>query len=216
MAEKKDKKPVKEGAKSTSDLLILSFFFAVFIPVLGWLFVYVSSPLELLMTIRRYFAPFLEQNLWWIEIIAVVSSLLFFWGTIYIIIKANYLELKKEDFLDLLGKDYLSRHRSLRGWLQIKKRLNSSDQNDWKLAILEADYILNEIFKRSGYLGVRMEEKLDLITPAQLANVEDVKRAHEVRNKIAKDPTFVITRQEAIEVIEVYKQSFIELNLIKE
>ena len=223
MADKKfDKKPSGGGggggggAKSSSDLFILAFFFAALLPLFSWLFAYVISPLELLIAIRQYFTPFFAENSWWIKIVSVVLSALFLWGTVYIIIRTNYFEIKKEQFLDTLGKDYLSRHRSLRGWQQIKKRLHSQEQNDWKLAILEADYILNEILKRSGYLGGRMEDKLDLITSAQLANVEDVWRAHGIRDKISKDPTFAITRQEAVETVAVYRRSFIELNLIKE
>ena len=102
MADKKlDKKPSGGGggggggAKSSSDLFILAFFFAALLPLFSWLFAYVISPLELLMTIRQYFAPFFAENSWWIKIVSVVLSALFLWGTVYIIIRTNYFEIKK-------------------------------------------------------------------------------------------------------------------------
>jgi hypothetical protein len=165
---------------------------------------------------REYFGALLQPNLWWLQIIAAILSGLFLWGIVYIINNTNYFEVKKEQFLDVLGKGYVSKRRTLRGWKQIQKRMASEESNQWKLAILEADHILNEILKMSGYLGSRLDEKLELITSAQLANVDEVKNANLVRNKIAKDPTYELSRGEAEEVIEIYKQALKELNLIQE
>ena len=166
--------------------------------------------------LREFLISILEPNLLWLQFISVFLSALFLWGIIYIIRKTNYLEVKREQFLDILGKGHVSRHRSLRGWMQIQKRMQANESNQWKLAILEADHILNEILKMSGYLGSRLEDKLEIITTAQLANVEDVKRAHGIRDKISKDPAFEVTKEEADVVINIYKESFKELNLIRE
>ena len=209
------KKPEVSSKPSGLDLLIIGVLVASFISISGIL-AFLLTPLKILYRIRDFFAPFFEKYLLTLEISAILLSILFIWGIIYIIDKTKYFELKKEQFLDILGKGHVSKRRSLKGWKQILERLKSSEQNNWKLAILEADHILNEILKRSGYLGGRMEDKLDLITSAQLANVEDVWRAHGIRDKISKDPTFAITRQEAVETVAVYRRSFIELNLIKE
>jgi len=132
------------------------------------------------------------------------------------IIKTNYIEMKREQLLDILGRGRVSRRRSLKAWKQIQERLKSPDQNNWKMAILEADHILNEILKMSGYLGDNLGEKLDILTPAQLANIEDIKQAHSVRDKIAHDPADEIKRKKVDEVIAIYKESFRQLNLINE
>lgn len=165
---------------------------------------------------RDFISGILAPNLWWLQILSLILSALFVWGIIYIIVKTNYFEIKREEYLDMMGKGYVSKRRSLRAWRQIKKRLESQDQNDWRLAVLEADHLLNQILKMSGYLGIRLEEKLEIITSAQLANIEDVKRAHSVRDKIAQDPAFEISQKEAKEIVDVYRQSFKELNLIEE
>src|SRR3989338_5079109 len=169
------KKPEPSGPKTSSlDLLILGVLLLAVIPVIGGFFVLVFSPADFLLQARDYFEPFFARNLWWLEILALIFSALFLWGTVWIIAKTSYLNIKKEYFLDTLGKGRVSRHRSLKAWEQIKRRMLSEDQNDWKLAILEADHILNEILKMSGYLGFRLEDKIDLITEAQLSNVLQV------------------------------------------
>lgn len=210
-----DKKPEPSSGTSSLDLLLLGILLATILPILGRFFIAVFTPTQFLLKVREFFSPFFEKNLIWLELGSLVLSGLFLWGIIYIIFKTNYFRIKEEQFLDILGRDYISRRRSIKGWWQIQKRLLSKNQNDWKLAILEADYILNEILKMSGYLGINLEDKLDLITEAQLSNVEEIMTAHKIRDKIAADPSFVITQEEAIEVINIYKKSFIELNLIE-
>ncbi len=170
---------------------------------------------NIFFSIRQYFAPILSANLWWLEIVAAVFSALFLWGTVYIIGQTNYLAIKREQYLEILGKDYLSKDRSLRAWKQILRRLESGEGNEWRLAVLECDYILNGILKMSGYLG-SMDEKLPKLTSDQLPNIEDIRRAHIIRDKISHDPAYPITREEAIEVAKIYEQSFRDLNLLRD
>ena len=209
------KKPELSGGRSGLDLFILALLLAAIVPVVINFFSFTLDPLGLALKARDYLAPILERNLWWLQNLSLILSALFLWGIIYIFIRTNYLEIKRERFLDILGKGYVSRRRAIKGWRQIQKRLWSREQNQWKLAILEADHILNEILKMSGYLGSNLEEKLELITSAQLTNVEDVKRVHQIRHKIASDPSFEISFEETKEIIGIYKESFKELNLIQ-
>ncbi|MDP3729351.1 MAG: hypothetical protein Q8R26_01160 [bacterium] len=215
MPKPKTKAPESES-HGALDFVALGVIFLGILPILASFLVFIFSPVELLLRIREFFAPWFEKNLWWIYIVSILISGLLVWGIIWIIVKTNYLTIKKEQFLDTLGRGHVSRSRSLRGWKQIQKRLASEEQNDWKLAILEADHILNEILKMSGYLGVRLEDKLDLITEAQLSNVLQIKNAHIIRDNISKDPSYQITQEFAKDVIEVYRKAFAELNLIRE
>lgn len=201
------------GNNSALELLVFGVLAAVLLTYFRGFLQPILKPAEFLMSVRNYFAPWLSRNLWWLEIVSVILSAFFLWGIIHIIRVTNYLNLKKEQFLERFGKEYVSRRRSLVAWKQIQKRLGSSEQNDWKLAILEADHILNEILKMSGYLG-RMDDKLKLLEPAQLKNIEDVRRAHIIHDKIKTTPSFVITQEEAKDVLSVYEQSFTELGLI--
>ena len=218
MADKKDKKSDSGGSSTdgAKKVVVIAFIFMGLVSLFGGFFAYLFSPIGILLSVRNFFAPFFRENILLIQLVSLIVSALFLWGIIYMIIKTNYLEMKREQYLDVLGRGNVSRRRSLKAWKQIQERLKSDDQNDWKLAILEADRILNEILKMSGYLGDDLDEKLEIITPAQLANVEDAKMAHRVKNKIEKDPTDEITRKEAEEAIAIYKESFRQMNLINE
>ena len=170
---------------------------------------------EYLYRIRDIFGGFISENLALLQFISLVLSGLFLLGFIYILIRVNYLNMKTEEFMDLFGMGDLSKRRSLRGWKQIQQRLASEDPQQWKIALLEADKILDEILKMAGYLG-KMDDKLETITPAQLSNVEDVKAAHKICSQIIQDPTFELAQTAAHDTIDIYKKSFLELNLIRE
>ncbi len=154
-------------------------------------------------------------NLAILEIISVIVSLLLIYGIIYCIIRSNFFVIQTEKWIDLLNIKNLSRRRSLKAWKQILKRLHSKDQLQWKLAIMEADKILDEILKMAGYKGEIMDDRLKSLTAAQLSNLEDIKNAHRVRRQISQNPDFQITQNEAAAVIKVYNQAFAELHLIE-
>lgn len=169
---------------------------------------------EYLYRTRDYFGGFISEHLALLHFIAVALSALFVAGLIYILAKIDYPDIKAEQYMHFFGGS-LSKRRSIRGWKQIQKRLSSDEPQQWKIAILEADRILDEILKMAGYLG-RMDDKIELLTPAQISNIEEIKSAHRVCHQIVQDPAFEISREDALRVIDVYKESFIELNLISE
>ncbi len=86
--------------------------------------------------------------------------------------------------------------------------------NDWKLAIIEADIILDEILKEKGYTGASLGERLRSITPTQLLSLDDAWQAHKVRNQVAHGGAdFVLTRRLAEDTIKQYRRVFAEFGI---
>ncbi len=96
----------------------------------------------------------------------------------------------------------------------IKKHIVSNNPNDWKLAIIEADIILDETLKKAGYAGTSLGERLRSISPAQLQSLDDAWQAHKVRNQIAHGGAdFILTRRLAEGTIKQYQRVFTELDV---
>ena len=55
----------------------------------------------------------------------------------------------------------------------IQGHIESDNPNDWKLAIIEADIILDGLLKERGYAGNTLGERLRSISPNQLASLQD-------------------------------------------
>jgi hypothetical protein len=82
-------------------------------------------------------------------------------------------------------------------WAKVKIKLKSKNESDHKVAIIEADKIVDDLIARMNYKGENMGERLDNITPGQIENIEDLRYAHGVRNRIIHDESFVLTKEEA-------------------
>jgi len=94
------------------------------------------------------------------------------------------------------------------------KHISSENPNDWKLAIIEADIILDGALKAAGYGGASLGERLRSIPPSKLNSLNDAWEAHKVRNQIAHaGADFVLTRRLAEETIKQYRRVFAELGI---
>ena len=92
--------------------------------------------------------------------------------------------------------------------------IDSPNPNDWKLAIIEADIILDEVLKQRGYIGNSLGERLKSISPQQLNSLNDAWEAHKVRNRIAHEGAdFVLTKRVADETINRYRRVFSEFGV---
>ncbi|MEK7463218.1 MAG: hypothetical protein AAB621_02550 [Patescibacteria group bacterium] len=172
----------------------------------------INKAVELRILINNWFGP----NLVWLQLVSVLLSGLFIWGIIYMITRVSYFNGKVEDYMDILGFGNLTKRRSLKGWEQIKKRIASTAQQDWKLAVLEADKIFDEILKMAGYLGTDLNKKLEILNKENLSNLDEIKKAHFLSDQIMRDPSMELQKEDAIIALKSFKKAFIELNLLEE
>jgi hypothetical protein len=92
--------------------------------------------------------------------------------------------------------------------------IESANPNDWKLAIIEADIMLDDVLKQRGYVGNSLGERLKGISPGQLNSLDDAWEAHKIRNRVAHDGAdFVLTKREAEETINRYRRVFSEFGM---
>ncbi len=101
-------------------------------------------------------------------------------------------------------------------WDKIKGEIASSNPNDWRQAILEADIMLEDVLSSLGYQGEGIGEKLKRVATGDMKAVREAGEAHGVRNRIAHDGlSFPLTQHEANRVIQLYKKVFEEFYDIK-
>lgn len=91
-------------------------------------------------------------------------------------------------------------------WMLIRQRLQDPTDDNYKLAIIEADNIIDNLISGLGYKGGNMMERLDNIPDSQVPNIEGLRHAHEIRNRIINDESFVLTREEAEHIMIQYEE----------
>lgn len=102
----------------------------------------------------------------------------------------------------------------IKTWLGIKARLETGTESEYKLALIEADSMLNDILKRMGYGGETLGERLEKLTIISLPSLEEAKEAHKIRNNIVHDPDYRLTLNEAQKVISVYERALTDLQAL--
>lgn len=105
----------------------------------------------------------------------------------------------------------INKSKLLKQWELIEKRLSSDVESQYKVAIIEADKLVEGILGNMGYAGKNMKEKLEKIQPGQIENFEELTRTHEIRNHIVYDADFRVNKEVAKEALVVYKQFLREI-----
>lgn len=107
----------------------------------------------------------------------------------------------------------ISSSKLMRRWEAVMARLSSGNPSQYKVAVLEADAIAEEMLGGIGYDGANMKERLDAVQPGQIVALEGLRTGHDIRNRIIRDPSFAISREETASILNGYKGFFDELEL---
>lgn len=101
-------------------------------------------------------------------------------------------------------------------WRRVLEQAHSEDSQSWRLAILEADIMLNELLDTRGYRGETMADKMKGVDAAAFNTIDLAWEAHKVRNKIAHaGAEFPLHAREVRRVIALYERVFREFKFIE-
>ncbi len=116
-------------------------------------------------------------------------------------VTANYRVTMRGSDIPLASKSKMQKR-----WDKVIARLGDGNESQYKVAIIEADAIADEILAGIGYKGANMGERLATIRPDQLDYMtDDLQRVHEVRNRIVHDETFKVDRDLAESTIKTFE-----------
>ena len=159
-----------------------------------------------------------------IQVFSVFLSLLFLSASIYFSVKItelfhgahnnvhNHSEKNKEGQVHDLN---IQNHGPNKKWLNIEEKMNSQNEHDWRIAIVDADIILEEMLGRMGYVGEGIAEKLKQVDKADFKTLQNAWNAHKLRNRIAHEGSnFHLSRTEVEIAIGDFKKVFEEFYFI--
>lgn len=185
-------------------ILILIVFF-VLISYLNWKFKSVELFLD---------DAFSVFDKW--RLVSFVISVIFIALIVYTITRLNLFlsEVRKEEVAaGILEKP--SEPEKISRWEKVLAHLNSASPGDWKLAILEADNILDEIFSSMGYPGKGLGDRLKMVQKSDFKSLDDIWEAHKFRNQIVHEaPTYEIKQEEARRIVRLYERGLREFGYL--
>ena len=151
-------------------------------------------------------------------IVSLVLSAILVIGIIYAYIRYNQmgdLESIQIETQERLWDELYGGNTVNNRWEDVQQHITTDNPNDWKLAIIEADVMLEEMLNSAGYAGSSIGDKLKSASPSNFQTLDDAWKAHKVRNQIAHGGAdFVLTKKLAQETITQYRRVFSEFGVV--
>ncbi len=130
------------------------------------------------------------------------------WSAITSVHKKQMHLLEKK----LAGEDVANKNER---WERVETLVSSENPGDWRVAIIEADIMLDELITSMGYDGDTLGDKLKRIEKSDFTTLDAAWEAHKVRNRIAHSGSdFILTSREAKRVIALYRQALEEFDYV--
>ena len=168
----------------------------------------IIPPEKLEKIISFLVAPPIEGSLLIVKVIFIFFGIFFLGGAIYFFLTTSWFKkILLEDLYEVLTYRPYWLLGVKRKWGAIEKRLKSGLESEYKLAVIEADDLLDKTLKQGGFKGDSLGERLDKMTKEILPNLEEVLEAHKIRNNIVHDPNYKITLGEARRVISFFERA---------
>ncbi len=169
----------------------------------------------------RFVAYFLSHIWPWFKLFSLILSAFAIWGIYYCFTKLQAIHKEEHQIygkdspyvVDLIeGEKVLPKNGK---WEKVLVHLNSTNQADWRQAIIEADIMLEELLRVSGYHGDSVGEMLKSVEPSDFLSLDSAWNAHKVRNRIAHDGSdFELNEREAKVTIAEFETVFKEFKII--
>ncbi|MCK4636057.1 MAG: hypothetical protein KAT32_04280 [Candidatus Moranbacteria bacterium] len=103
----------------------------------------------------------------------------------------------------------ISKKKKQKEWNLIKNRLKTGKDNEYKLAVLEADHIVEKSLEVAGYNGDNFSERLSQIPQNFFSHLDAVNEAHQLRNEIIRNDNVAITKEQAEKTVGTF-ESFLK------
>lgn len=94
-------------------------------------------------------------------------------------------------------------------WRKVLDYLFSANGADWKLAVIEADAMLEALLDQLGFKGETFSDKLKTADPEKFHSLPAAWEVHAIRNRIAHEGSeFSLSQHEAKRVVALYESIF--------
>ncbi len=147
--------------------------------------------------------------------IAFLAVTLFFIGMLVFLFFASdykayrYLEWRSEykKFKPYFGV------KLTQNWEEIIAQAKDDNESERKLAIIEADDMIDSALSQMGYEGDGLMAKLDGLNKDIIPKLEELREAHRIKRDLVYDPNKSISKEEAQRIIKDYEATFKDLQI---
>ncbi|TSC94416.1 MAG: hypothetical protein CEN87_537 [Parcubacteria group bacterium Licking1014_1] len=160
-------------------------------------------------------SPDIQDMLFPVKIIFVGFAMFFLAAVVYFMINSSYMQYQfLEDVMEFFFWQPYGLKEVSRRWKKIKERMGTGVESEYKLAIIEADDFLLELLEDREYSGKDFEEITKKIGKTVLPNIDQVKKAHEVRNSIVYNLDYKLDAEQTKKILDIYESAVNAIGLV--
>lgn len=137
----------------------------------------------------------------------LLLSLFFLGGIIYYFQKLKIFSHWQERWRRKWGLSSLSAlfSQSNRQWRKVERLLGEPYQASWKLAVLQAEEIVERTLKQIGFQGDDFSQQIQGLQKQGYRRLDILRDLHQRRDKILNDKNFSLSLAQAKETVAIYK-----------
>lgn len=173
---------------------------------------------DFIVGVRHYLVnppEFLYSIYQMISFLVSILTILFIAGIVYTLIRIREIRIEEAERLHPKVKEEAPKDFRHEKWEVVLDHLNSNNEAEWRLSIIEADNILDELVQRLGYPGENLGERLKSASAQEMVSLQNAWEAHKFRNQIVHEGSDVhLTYPEAKRIVGLFEVVFREFNFI--
>jgi hypothetical protein len=152
--------------------------------------------------------------------ISMILSICFLIILIFSLVRIREMQLADKAEIDHEINEALKREQEKNRnenpkWHYILTLTESPNESDWRVAIMEADTMLEELLRKKGVPGDTVAELLESARSDGYTYIQDAWDAHLVRNQIAhQGSSFPLSQVETRRIMKMFQNFFEELGII--
>ena len=158
--------------------------------------------------------PEFKGILLYIKNVFIAISFIFLAGIVVFLLLSTWLKRRVlEDLIEFTTYRPFGAKETFKQWNKIAKRMETDKEVEFKLAVIEADSLLDDILKKMGYKGETMGDRLKQLNSVILPNLDQIWEAHKIRNNVVHDPDYQLTFDQAKRALGVYERALLDLEV---
>ncbi len=178
-------------------------------PYLG----YIYFGIAVAIGVAIYFSPYsdLFRKTSFIFVVAFFAVMIYFIINLFSL-KRQSREMFEQHFISNQNRHITPQQTH---WNKISEMISSNQEELWRLAIIDADTMLEEQVTNMGYRGDSFGEKLKQISRADAPWIDAAWEAHRLRNILAHEGSrYPLNHREAYRAYKIYEGILYESGLL--
>ena len=134
---------------------------------------------------------------------------------VFALLKTSWLnKLLFYDVQEFLTYKHYGLSKTRKKWKEIERYFKKGTEPEMKLAIVEADSLLDNILRVMSYGGKDLGSRLEGINTNILENLDDIKKYHKIYSNIVHDPTYRLDFRTAEDALKAYRDALVNLDAL--